>query len=59
MIKTNVTDPLWDFCIATESDNMSSISCTSIGGRRPGLEVLTYDLVDIIEYKDFEFYNLI
>ena len=46
MIKTNVPDLLWDFCITTESDIMSRMY---IGKYIPGLELLTSDSVDIIE----------
>ena len=56
MVKTNALASLWDFCIVNESEIMSRMSR---GGRRPGLEVLTADSVDISEYTDFEFYDLI
>ena len=56
MIRNSVPAPLWDFCIVTESEIMSRMSR---GGRRPGLEVITGDSVDISEYTDFEFYDLV
>mmetsp|Transcript_15996 Transcript_15996/g.23839 ORF Transcript_15996/g.23839 Transcript_15996/m.23839 type:complete len:1130 (+) Transcript_15996:7540-10929(+) len=56
MVKTNAPASLWDFCIVTESEIMSRMSR---GGRRPGLEILTGDSIDISEYTDFEFYDLI
>ena len=56
MIKTNAPAPLWEFCIVTES---YIVSMMSIGGRRPVLEVLTSDSVDISKYMYFEWYDLI
>ena len=56
MINTNTPSPLWDFCVFTESEIISRMSR---GGKRPDLEVLTGDSVDISEYTEFELYDLI
>ena len=54
MIKTIYPGPLWDFCIVTESENMSKMSRE---GKNPGFGLLNSDSVYIIKYTDFKIYD--
>jgi hypothetical protein len=57
MSTKNVPKRLWDFGLVHEARILSMIARGSDG--IPGLEKLTGDTIDITEYLDFDFYDLV
>ena len=48
---------LWDFCLVYEARILSMIACGK--DDIPGIEKVTGDTVDITEWLDFSFYDLV
>ena len=57
MIEKHVPRRLWDYGLVYEAEILSRISRGP--GRRPGLEQITGKTIDISEYTDFTFYDLV
>ena len=57
MVTNNYPKWVWDFALVYEMEILSMIARERDG--IPGLEKLTGDTVDIIEYLDFTFWDLI
>ena len=57
MVKCDVPRRLWDYGLKYEADILSRIPRGQHS--RPGLEILTGNSVDISEWIDFLFYDLV
>ena len=57
MIQKRVPKRLWDYGLVYEAEILSLISRGH--GKRPGLKQVTGKTVDISEYLDFTFYNMV